>query len=766
MIQDLGDLESFRREFRRHVVLPLAAVLLVTVALGGFGLYWATRTSDTVSMEREARVTNRAVAASVQELTHQQQGAALWDPLITRLRAPVLDLDPLEENIGPWLFRMFGHEQVYILTPRGEPVYAAVHGQRVAPDRFTAVQADLKHLIAEMTTPAAVPSPYSSQVPVGDSDTLVANHAIYASDVVQTLGRPAAVSAMQIRPAGIPPEQDPGPDFVMVNLRFLDGPFLQEVADSNLIDGLRYSPVQDATAGEQSIPLADKRGARVGYLLWEPTLPGTKVLGILAPVTMAGTLIMVAMILMLARRLWRSGSQLSRTVLELRASEAHAQHLAFHDVLTGLANRALLDDRLEQALARVRRGDKLALMAVDLDRFKHVNDTLGHDAGDSLIKQFAARLAGLTRVTDTVARIGGDEFEVLQVGINGEEDVEVLCERVLEAVRSPFNLMGHEVFVGASIGVVTAPEAGVDRADLMRKADIALYRAKAEGRNCWRLFTPAMDETVQIRGEIEADLRQALSNGKELEVYYQPEVDASGQTIVGLEALVRWNHPRKGMLPPGHFIPIAEETGLIGQLGDWVLTEACRAAQKWPTLFMAVNVSPVQFQSPGFAEHVIELVRQCGCEPARIELEVTETVLLQDDEACRHALERLRAAGFRIALDDFGTGYSSLSHLRRFQVDKIKVDQSFTQNISNDADSIAIVEAVVTLGHAMGLTVTAEGVETAAQMNFLAAAGCNELQGYLFSQALSEEEISVLLQPGGGPSPEEGIALHQNVRSG
>ncbi|MHB0728476.1 putative bifunctional diguanylate cyclase/phosphodiesterase [Roseomonas mucosa] len=473
---------------------------------------------------------------------------------------------------------------------------------------------------------------------------------------------------------------------------------------------------------------------------------------------------MVAMILVLARKLWRSGSRLSHTVLELRASEAQAQHLAFHDVLTGLANRALLDDRLDQALARVRRGDKLALMAIDLDRFKHVNDTLGHHAGDSLIKQFAMRLSGLTRATDTVARIGDDEFEVLQVGINGEEDVEILCERVLDAVRRPFDLMGHEVFVGASIGVVTAPEAGVDRADLMRKADIALYRAKAEGRNCWRLFTPAMDETVQIRGEIEADLRQALSSGKQLEVYYQPEVDASGKTIVGLEALVRWNHPRKGMLPPSHFIPIAEETGLIGQLGDWVLSEACRAAQKWPTLFVAVNVSPVQFQSPDFAEHVIELVRQCGCEPTRIELEVTETVLLQDDEACRTALEKLRAAGFRIALDDFGTGYSSLSHLRRFQVDKIKVDQSFTQNLSNDADSVAIVEAVVSLGHAMGLTVTAEGVETAAQMSFLAAAGCNELQGYLFSQALSEEEISVLLQPGAGPSP-EGIPLHQEVRS-
>ena len=305
-------------------------------------------------------------------------------------------------------------------------------------------------------------------------------------------------------------------------------------------------------------------------------------------------------------------------------------------------------------------------------------------------------------------------------------------------------MLGSQAYVGVSIGVVFAPQDGTERSELMRKADIALYRAKAEGRDQYRIFAPEMDESVRFRMLIEDDLRVALETGDQLCVYYQPQVALADGPVIGVEALVRWRHPTRGLISPENFIPVAEETGLIGPLGEWVLREACATARRWPHLFIGVNLSPIQFRTAGFAERAIGIVRSAEVDPAQIEFEVTETVLLQDDELVTGALGRLREAGFRIALDDFGTGYSSLSHLRRFEVDKIKIDRSFVQNLGK-ANSTAIVTAVVNLGHAMGLQVTAEGVETAEQSRFLSAAGCNVMQGYLFSRALPEEELAELL---------------------
>ena len=293
--------------------------------------------------------------------------------------------------------------------------------------------------------------------------------------------------------------------------------------------------------------------------------------------------------------------------------------------------------------------------------------------------------------------------------------------------------------------MICAPESGLDRAELMRKADIALYRAKSEGRDCYRHFTECMDERVQYRSAIEEDLRVALERGDQLRIHYQPEMDAAGDAILGIEALVRWQHPRRGLISPEQFVPIAEETGLISQLGEWVLGEACKAARRWPRLFVAVNLSPAQFRISGFADRLIAIVAGAGVAAAQIELEVTEGVLLEDDDVVRDALARLRRAGFRIALDDFGTGYSSFSYLRNFEVDKIKIDRSFVQHLGHQVDSAALVTAVITIGHAMGLTVVAEGVETEEQRQFLSGAGCDQMQGYLFSRAVPEEELAPLL---------------------
>jgi len=330
-------------------------------------------------------------------------------------------------------------------------------------------------------------------------------------------------------------------------------------------------------------------------------------------------------------------------------------------------------------------------------------------------------------------------------GVSQKEEVEAFCERMLAAVREPFNLLGNQVYVGLSIGVALIPDAGTDRGDLIRKADIALYRAKSEGRDRYRIFTSSMDETIKLRRALEEDLRQALASKTELVVYYQPEVDAQSQAVVGLEALVRWKHPKRGLLLPGQFIPIAEETGLVTRLSEWVLEEACQAAARWPDIFIAINLSAVQFRSPDLAARIINIAEREKCKPQQIELEVTESVLLQQDDIARTILSELREAGFRIALDDFGTGYSSLNYLREFKFDKIKIDRSFVRNLGQDPEAAAIVTSVVTMGHAMGLTVTAEGVENSNQMALLSEAGCHELQGYLFSHALPPHKISELL---------------------
>jgi EAL domain-containing protein (putative c-di-GMP-specific phosphodiesterase class I) len=291
---------------------------------------------------------------------------------------------------------------------------------------------------------------------------------------------------------------------------------------------------------------------------------------------------------------------------------------------------------------------------------------------------------------------------------------------------------------------VLAPEAGLDRVELLRKADIALYRAKGEGRNCYCLFTPEMDETIAVSRLIEEDLRAALATGEGLEVAYQPQIAQSG-SVVGVEALARWHHPTRGYIQPSQFIPVAEQTGLIIPLGEWILRQACTASRRWPDLFVSVNLSPVQFRSNNFASRVIAIVRECGGHPQRIELEVTEGVLLEEDGRTTDALRELREAGFRIALDDFGTGYSSLGYLQRFEVDKIKIDRSFTQSLGQGNKAATVIKAIVALGHAMSITVTAEGVETETQRSFLDMAGCNEMQGFLFSKAVSEEQIMRLL---------------------
>jgi len=436
----------------------------------------------------------------------------------------------------------------------------------------------------------------------------------------------------------------------------------------------------------------------------------------------------------------------SEDIAERKRAEAQIARLAHYDPLTELPNRVLFQKHLSEALARrVRKGDQLAVHFIDLDRFKTVNDTLGHPLGDALLRVAAERLRGCVREGDTVARLGGDEFAVVQTGLKDMTGATRLASRIVEAMSAPFDLQGHHVVIGASVGVAAAPSDGEDADELLKKADMALYRAKADGRGAYHFFERAMDEQLQARRALELDLRRALQAG-EFELFYQPLYNLGDERVTGCEALLRWRHPDRGMVSPADFIPLAEEIGLIVPLGEWVLRTACAEAAKWPAhVRLAVNLSPAQFRDRGLVRTVVSALAASGLPAQRLELEITESVLLQDSQANMQMLHDLKALGVRISMDDFGTGYSSLSYLRSFPFDKIKIDQTFVRDILEDSDAMAIIKAVLDLGSSMGIVTTAEGVETLEQLNALRGQGCAEIQGYYISRPAPAAEIAKML---------------------
>ncbi len=423
-------------------------------------------------------------------------------------------------------------------------------------------------------------------------------------------------------------------------------------------------------------------------------------------------------------------------VTDRQMSQARVEHMARHDALTGLGNRVALMERIDEACARCRRrGETFSLLLLDLDRFKQVNDTLGHPAGDALLQEVAARLKACLRETDAIARLGGDEFAVIQAGETDQREASSkLAERIIAELCTPFSIEDNEVHIGASIGIALGPEHSIDPDDLMKMSDMALYRAKESGRNCYHLFDIAMTDAMSRRHELESDLRRAIENDQ-LELYYQPIVDATTRRIRGAEALIRWRHPTKGMIEPDRFIPLAEESGLISQIGQWVLHAACVEAATWPAdVKLAVNLSAKQFNDPNLLDVLVYILSETGLPPERLELEITETALIESAISILPVLRQFKNLGVTIALDDFGTGYSSLSQLTMFPFDKIKIDKSFTQKMTSRADCAAIISATMTLAHSLDKETTAEGVETVEQYKLLRMAGVTSLQGFLFKR--------------------------------
>jgi diguanylate cyclase (GGDEF)-like protein len=437
---------------------------------------------------------------------------------------------------------------------------------------------------------------------------------------------------------------------------------------------------------------------------------------------------------------------LHQDVTKQREADDVARRLARQDALTTLQNRRGLQEALGDACRRIATDGGFAVHCIDLDKFKHVNDAHGHQAGDTLLEAVAQRLRKATRPDDVVARLGGDEFAVIQCGTDCRETAQVLGARLVDVISKPYQIRGHVVTIGASIGIALAPEHGDDPEELLRHADIALYAAKADGRRTHVTFEPAMDSQIQARRQLERDVRQALAYS-EMTLHYQPILDLATQRVVSCEALMRWTHRERGFVSPADFIPIAEETGVIHELGAWALAEATRAAAAWPDgIKVSVNLSPAQFNGPDLAAIVAAALADSGLTPSRLTLEITESVLLKDDDVSMAMLHRLRDLGVSIALDDFGTGYSSLSYLRSFPFSQLKIDQSFVRDLPNRSECVAIVQAVTSLARSLDMTTVAEGVETNDHLQRVRAAGCDQAQGYLFSKPVPVERIPAIIE--------------------
>ena len=521
---------------------------------------------------------------------------------------------------------------------------------------------------------------------------------------------------------------------LIVGVRHLTNQYLLELSHAANIGALKSVASRDPSQALFALDVP-RVGAANRELAWSPLRPGD---AFLANVSMS-MVILTALFAVLVALHTR------RVMLELSLSEARARNIAGHDQLSSLPNRLLFAEILDHEISRQRlSGDGFALFYVDLDRFKEINDSLGHDAGDEMIREVSKRIRAALKPDDVIARIGGDEFALLVRGGSELSVCTALAVRLLAEMARPFALLHSEIKGGLSIGIAQCPLHAIERQDLMRKSDLALYRAKQGGRNRYVVYDDYMDAGLRASKQLETELRIALSqNG--LAVHYQPIMSGDGLTIVGVEALARWPHPELGMIMPDRFIPLAEERGLILALGHFVLRRAMMDGLKWPGLRVAVNVSPIQFRSSEFVSRVKRCLAETGFVPSRLEIELTEGVLVEDAEQAKAAMNELRELGVRMSLDDFGTGYSSLIYLRQFPFDKIKIDRAFLRALEATGESAIIVHSVVHLGRALGLTVTAEGVETKDQQRFLQAVGCHELQGYLFASAQPAEVIDRLM---------------------
>ncbi|MCV0397167.1 MAG: EAL domain-containing protein [Rhizobiaceae bacterium] len=716
-----------RRRFILRTVIPFFTVAIVLNLVAAGLLYWSTAEADRIAIERQRALVDLVVSQLKATIAHEQESVTVWDDAVEGIRAG--NGEWLDLNLGSWMNTYFGHDSAYIIGPRDQPIYASIEGAVAEPGRLSDIWSQTKPLVDELR------GRLRSGDETGISDRVLT---IGASEIARVSGRPAIISVKPIVSDSGEIEQVAGEEYFHIAVRHLDDSLVQELKDNYLLDGLRFTWTDDHAPHEAVSPLVDSTGDALGYYVWSPYRPGSVVFGHVWPVLTGMFVIGMGALSGLLLVLRSRSLSLNRTQAEIR-------HLATHDILTGLPNRVQFEMRLAEALAAAEvEGRAMALLYLDLDRFKEVNDTLGHPTGDMLLRQFAERLGQVVGEANTVVRLGGDEFTIILRGIADQDEVEQICTKLVETARHPFELADTQIFIGVSIGVAIAPKDGTAAIDLTRKADIALYSAKANGRSGYAIFSREMEALITERRELERDLRAALTAPEQFDIHYQPLFAARDHDIAGVEALVRWNHPVRGRISPDVFIPLAEETGLIEQLGELVLRRACAAASDWPVETLAVNVSALEMKSPTYAMRVASILMSTGLSPHRLELEVTETGMSDRDGNCQTNIAALRELGVRFALDDFGTGFSSLGRLQELDVDRIKIDRSFVTGFGTDNGDEAIVRAIIDLAKATGLKTTAEGVETIEQDRFLGEIGCDDLQGFLLSRPIPAVEVEAL----------------------
>ena len=720
-------------------VVAVAIFGMVVLTAGTFAfLVWSTAKIDTVSVARQSEMARHVIGRFRYQIAHDQESVTVWDDAVLNVReypAPE-KMEWIHVNLGEWMQTYFGHDAAYVVDPQDKPLYVYVAGAAAQPSAYEAVRATVDPMLRDLR--AALGRGEEPGLEEGiDSPGL--------TDFRFLNGRPAVVSLKPIISDSGDIEQVAGGENIHIAIRYLDGPFLEELETKYDFANMHFSLTDEAEISKASVPLVTNGGGIIGHVVWEPYRPGLAFLQSIAPALIVILLCLIGTVGIFIVMLYRRA-------LANREQEQRIRYLASHDSLTGLLNRASFETLLDAALGERDGKNQIAILYLDLDRFKPINDTLGHPAGDFVIREVGDRIGKLLPPRSSLCRVGGDEFNVL-VRYHQVEEVEALCTAIVDAVSQPIAVEGQNAFVGISIGVALSPQHGTERTELTRKADVALYSAKAGGRGCYSIFGPHMDAMVRERAEIERDLRRALADRSQFRVLYQPKYFAATGKIGSVEALVRWNHPTRGLISPVYFVPIAEEGGLIRELGRYVLEEACRSAANWPIENIAVNVSAVQLRDNGFAMEVMSILGESGLAPHKLEIEVTETAWMDDSANCAANIRALRAVGINIALDDFGTGFSTFGRLHETEVDHIKIDKMFIDGLGKDRGDEAIVQAIIELARAKGLKTTAEGVETAEQNEFLTRIGCDELQGFLYAEPMSGEEVGTLLTGLDGKAP-------------
>jgi diguanylate cyclase (GGDEF)-like protein len=715
---------------RLSLVVPIGAIVVVAIVCVVIAVLTSAKRADEVSAGREQSLLETAIAGKGTRLVRELESGAATERATSRIRN-TYDSQWVSRR-AQWLIDFYNEDIVAIVDSNDRITYSLFRAPADAAvvDLGAQIAPTLDLLRGRLdTVPEHTVAVIAKQDPAkpGRSTALIQRF----------MDRPAIVGAVAV---GTETDLVAGNAHapVVVAVRYIDAAMLKEIGERLQLTNLRKIDDPAPPAGEHAIEFADAQGSAIARLAWQPTRPGGKILGSVLPfiaVALGGFILLVGLVLRYMRR----------SAEEIRAGESQLRHLALHDPVCGLPNRIYFGERLETVINDVRAGgETAAVFYIDLDHFKDVNDTLGHHIGDELILNVTQRLSHIMRGEDLVARLGGDEFAIITHCAADSYSLQAIAGRIIAAVCAPYMISGHNIIIGASIGIATIERRARDATDILRYADMALYRAKNEGRNRACIYDAAMDADLSNRKLLEGDLLYAIKNDG-LAAAYQPIMNSSGEKVIGVEALARWNHPIIGQIPPSQFIPIAEHSGLIIDLGEWMLRRACLDGRAWPNLTIAVNVSPLQFRRSDFVEVVERILAETDFNANRLELELTESTLLGNLDTAELSMLRLKAIGVRFALDDFGTGYSSLLYLRRFPFDKLKIDSSFVRSIEKAPDAAAIVHAVVSLGRGLGMKVTAEGVETAEQHLFLRAAGVHSMQGYRFGKPGTASEINTRL---------------------